>query len=146
MDSLFGDDEIEDVLSDQERSDMTAQQKEHEIGQSAQAIFRPWVTRWYEGRYTQNKGHIIKVIKDAIRDGISPDLLTLAMNYLGNEGQPVTKLSLQFALSMAERYRKIHGFNREDLGLDDNDQANYSENIGYGAEPQDNSNEYVEEI
>lgn len=148
MDGLFDDEMIEEVISDQERERLRKKDVEHQIEMDAQRIFRPWVDRWYKGHYTQDKGHIVKVIKDSLRDGIHPDLVGLAMNYLGNEAQAVTKLSLQFAISQAEKYRKLQGFEQGSLLPAGDDQTGYTEDLHRPDQnsAHDNDDDYVESI
>lgn len=112
MDGLFDDDMIEEVISDEEKEARRIKEAEHNIEAIAQGIFRPWVDQWYKGRYTQNKGHIVKILKETLHDGVNPELLRLAMDYLGHEAAPITKISLQFAIGQAQKHYERHGRSR----------------------------------
>lgn len=96
--SLFGEDEIEHVETPESRA-----------GKEASDIFKRWYVQWYEGRYTQSVGHIIKEMKKAILAGIDPYDLEWAANILGEKEQVVTGPSLQFALSQVNRYKELNG-------------------------------------
>lgn len=78
-------------------------------GKSAKNIFDEWYPKWYEGRYTQTPGHIMKILKEAILDKIDPYDLAWAMNLLGEKQQTVSKASLQFALAQIFQYKKLNG-------------------------------------
>lgn len=96
--SLFGDDEIEHI----ETPDSLA-------GKMASEIFKRWYVQWYEGRYQQSIGHIIKELKKAILAGIDPYDLEWSANILGEKQQVITAPSLQFALSQVNRYKVLNG-------------------------------------
>lgn len=96
--SLFSEDEIDHM----ETPDSKA-------GKTASEIFKRWYVQWYEGRYTQSAGHIIKVFKKALLAKIPAYDLEWAANILGEKEQVITDASLQFALAEVKRYKDING-------------------------------------
>lgn len=96
--SLFSEDEIDRM----ETPDSKA-------GKEASQIFRRWYVQWYEGRYTQSRGHIVKVFKNALLAKIPAYDLEWAANILGEKEQVITDASLQFALAEIRRYKLLNG-------------------------------------
>lgn len=70
-------------------------------GQRAQTIFKEWYQPYYKGKYSQSAGHVMKVLTDAIKNGIPEEELREAMKLLGKSRQPVTTVSLQHHLKAA---------------------------------------------
>lgn len=128
MDGLFGEDDLEEITSEEEKEAQAKRQSERAIETQAQEIFRPWVSAWYEGRYTQDKGQIVKVIKDALRNKVPVDGIVLAMNYIGHQGQVVSNMSLQFALNQAMNHYKNMGAGRRSTTAGE-DPNRYTEGI-----------------
>lgn len=98
MESLFSDEEIETLETDEAR-----------LKRIANEIFRAWYVKWYEDeegrpRYSQSKSHIAKEIKDAIFKGLDPFQVEWAANILGQEFKPINALNLQWSLA---RVRKV---------------------------------------
>lgn len=96
--SLFSEDEIDHMET-----------PESKAGKQASEIFRRWYVQWYEGRYTQSRGHIVKVFKDALMAKIPAYDLEWAANILGEKEQVISSASLQFALAEIRRYKLANG-------------------------------------
>lgn len=112
--SLFSEEEIDHMET-----------PESKAGKAASEIFKRWYVQWYEGRYTQSVGHIVKVFKKAILAKIPAYDVEWAANILGEKEQPITEASLQFALAEVKRYKDLHG-NSDNLP---NDQKEYVESL-----------------
>lgn len=96
--SLFSEEEIDHMET-----------PESKAGKAASEIFKRWYSKWYEGRYTQSVGHIIKVFKKALMLKIPAYDLEWAANILGEKEQVITDASLQFALAEVKRYKTLNG-------------------------------------
>lgn len=112
--SLFGEDEIEQMET-----------PESKAGKIASEIFKRWYTAYYEGRYTQSVGHIVKVFKKAVLAKIDPYDIEWAANILGEKEQVVTEASLQFALSQVKKYKHANGV----TNVAQNDDKEYVESL-----------------
>ena len=77
--------------------------KEPTPGQRASVIFKEWYAPFYKGQYTQNVGHIMRVLTQAVKQGINEDELREALKELGKNRQPVTNLYLQAHLITARK-------------------------------------------
>lgn len=86
-------------------------------GQIANRIFRDWYEPYYKGKYTQSAGHVMKVLTNAVKNGVSTEELQEAMKLLGRTRQPVTELSLQYHLVIA-RKNLDSNTNLTDMGIE----------------------------
>lgn len=81
--------------------DIPKEEKELTPGQRANKIFKEWYAPFYKGKYTQEVGHIMRVLTQAIKHDINEEELRLALKELGKNRQAVTSLSLQRHLVIA---------------------------------------------
>lgn len=81
--------------------DIPEEDKEPTPGQRANVIFKEWYAPFYKGKYTQEVGHIMRVLTQAVKKGIDEEELKLALKELGKKRIAVTSLSLQRELVVA---------------------------------------------
>lgn len=72
--------------------------KDRQSGTETQRIFGKWYDAYYEGRYTQPVGQIMRVIKDALLTGINADELERALSKMGAEQMPITQAAVQYGI------------------------------------------------
>lgn len=87
-------------------------------GQIASKIFKNWYKPYYKGKYSQSAGHIMKVLTDAVKNGVDLRELEEAMMLLGRTRQPVTALSLQHHLKAAQK-RLDSNVSMTDMGIEE---------------------------
>lgn len=92
-----------------------------EAGKIAAQIFRPWVMKYYAGNYTQSRGHIMKVLKQFVKEivveqKVDQEVVRIVMDEIGINARPITTMTLQLGMSRALREmerRNRAGANRD---------------------------------